>query len=678
MQTKVDSTTSRALVKADAADEIDARMRAMGTVFQRTDRIISGDSALSVSVVKAEAVEGLGLGDVAGWTDGQDISINSTVIARLLRSAKTERKQAEIVASIYGVNLHELAHNIFTPRVDEGLSKRIQPFGDFAWQVYNILEDQRAEGLFAGLYAPAATHFKRVALTQILDRNDETQRDTLWFLFYSRPWIPADLVASLRKRFDANTPGAADQVAPLMDEYMSLVFPTDDTRGYEIIMAIVSILQPVGCTLPDGNHGEQARGTADEDKQNEAQEARPVSEPGSGEFDEDETGDDDGPGESEDDETGDAAGGAGTDEDEPTGSAPDGDASEPETGTEQAPGGAEQDADSHASDDSQGEGTGDQTDDGSEANERELDVAEIEALDQAIDSAAADALDDHDGSDEWQEERKLIDRSMSRELDKITTGVARGKRLGGRARPVTPEMRVQLRKVQRAFDDLRAQLEAAWVSQEPQGRLNVLDYINADHGDFDVFDRYDEGNEDQSGVEIVLLIDRSSSMSDRSMNQVSQAVWVIRQAIERLDGRVTVLAYDHRHFVCSDAGERVSSSTYPAYSAEGATSPGLTLLEARRILKGSDRPNRLLVTLTDGGWTTYANFGNSTVDTDGVIATMNREGIVTALFGTCAYTVKSYGAHGCLVGHDLLSINDLPLAVERLVAESIKRQSIGV
>lgn len=80
-----------------------------------------------------------------------------------------------------------------------------------------------------------------------------------------------------------------------------------------------------------------------------------------------------------------------------------------------------------------------------------------------------------------------------------------------------------------------------------------------------------------------------------------------------------------------------------------------------------------------GGWQGGVKVGPDGQEVDyyssnraGVIGQMNREGITTALFGI-GHATALYAGHGCEAVQVVSTINELPKAVERLVAEAIKR-----
>ena len=143
---------------------------------------------------------------------------------------------------------------------------------------------------------------------------------------------------------------------------------------------------------------------------------------------------------------------------------------------------------------------------------------------------------------------------------------------------------------------------------------------------------------DATQMEMVLLLDVSGSMQGETL-RLGESTWAIRQAVDDIEGRLTVLCYDSGPYtvVLARPGVRPDDRMFvPA--ATGGTVPTSSLKEAYRLLAESDVRNRMCVILTDGSWS-YRD------DCVAVIEAMNSVGVTTVmgLMGSAAGT----DGHGC-------------------------------
>ena len=150
------------------------------------------------------------------------------------------------------------------------------------------------------------------------------------------------------------------------------------------------------------------------------------------------------------------------------------------------------------------------------------------------------------------------------------------------------------------LERLRIEADPAWGLEKPSGRLNKKRAMNANINDINkLFDRWEQGN-DNHEIEAVLLVDKSGSMY-RDIEAVSRAGWVINRAIEKIQGRVTILSYNHNSKVLYDGDEKAKSD-YKSLDCSGGTNPHFALVETERIMKASIKPTKLVIMLTDGGF----------------------------------------------------------------------------
>jgi hypothetical protein len=270
---------------------------------------------------------------------------------------------------------------------------------------------------------------------------------------------------------------------------------------------------------------------------------------------------------------------------------------------------------------------------------------------------------------------QLDDESSSDELDSILDAMEHGRGADdvdgpdapGSYKPASDPARRLHREVAEALVDFKDASEPGWVKRTDSGRLNVRrladPYVDTD----ELFDRYEPGALDASEVEVVLLLDVSGSMGQQTV-QLGEACWAIRQAVDDLEGTITVLTYDESHFVLARPGVRPDDRMYVP-DALGGTDPSSALREAWTILAGSEARNRLMVVMTDGDWSgvvVRTPAGGAYLDSrksDELVEAMREAGVATVMaFLPNAYTAqdKPVPMHGCEFGGRIDSLDDLP------------------
>lgn len=151
------------------------------------------------------------------------------------------------------------------------------------------------------------------------------------------------------------------------------------------------------------------------------------------------------------------------------------------------------------------------------------------------------------------------------------------------------------------LERLRIENDPMWQLEQPTGRLNVGRSIHADINDIDrLFDKWDIGN-DNRDIEAIIALDNSGSMSWH-MNQALMATWIIKRALEAIDSKVTVFRFNNDGRLLYSSQDKASTNAFRSIGSSGGTNPIEVLLESERIFNESDRPVKLLITLSDGGW----------------------------------------------------------------------------
>lgn len=582
------------------------RISALSRVFAKTDRILTGRREVTVKMALSKD-SGV---PAPGFSDGQNIVINYDRIPDV--------KKAVGLVRLSAVNYHELSHLLFTPR-DHGFRQRIR--GANAMLAFNILEDQRIETLFVAKYRPASKYFTEMNVQLFL--KNEKAWPTAFFYTHGRRYMPLEIRQELESAF-AGTPQQMEDAKKIIDEYrlLAMTTATDLNRGFVLACNLRDIMQ----SLKDDGHQIESKGNEDgtgtcTDHDHDgtmdrrlAEDASEQSREDTEKQDEQEAEGDDGSGfwedvedddDTEDDDDESASGEADDDDEEDgddgddldgEGDGPDWDedGDEADDGDEED-GDAEGDSDSDRSSD-RGNG-GKQHGDAVAEEVASLDPGELRDLINEVLEAISDSEDVK--NDIRQINSAVAEAAM--ELDEES--------MPGRMRPATADEMTAMLRTEQEYKRLFAQVEPGWNYGSDHGRLNVQRAIEASSSPYfdaeELFDEWDEGREDEVGVEAFLSLDLSGSMGYVA-DQASAAMWVIKRPLDAIEANVSVVGFHSTTFTLYNRFEKASAHEVQSYVADGGnTIPAHSMKVARRIMETTDRPNRLFVIITDGEWAEY-------------------------------------------------------------------------
>ena len=235
-------------------------------------------------------------------------------------------------------------------------------------------------------------------------------------------------------------------------------------------------------------------------------------------------------------------------------------------------------------------------------------------LDESIKQAIAEAKSDRELI------KKVTETSRAISKDGSTKSIL-GKARHTTSSPSNAEV-ISSRMFAQELERLRIESDPAWNLEKPSGKLNVRRAMHADINDLNkLFDRWEIGN-DEYDIEACILIDRSGSMW-HEIGSACRSAWIIKRALERIDGRVSAMTFSTTSRTLFSADEPAKSNEVALVEANGGTDPYYALLEAERIFMQSQRKTKLLFILTDG----HFNAGQN----DATIERMNQMGVMTNL-----------------------------------------------
>ena len=127
-------------------------------------------------------------------------------------------------------------------------------------------------------------------------------------------------------------------------------------------------------------------------------------------------------------------------------------------------------------------------------------------------------------------------------------------------------------------------------------------YLN--NSEFDIcFDEWQEGRDDVTDIEAVILLDKSGSMSGVNADEAYKSMWAIKSALDKINARTSVVLFDMRSYLLYSADEKATHLIKDG-GASGGTNPEHSLLFAKRVLAESQKKIKLLFMITDGAWET--------------------------------------------------------------------------
>lgn len=570
--------------RAEEEQERSVRLNALCRVYEQADRVLTGDPVI-VNVVPD--------GPAPAWSDGAAIYINLNQI---------EDMDLETLTQVNGLNYHELAHHLYTPRKGTELVKWI--IDNKYFQAFNILEDQRIETLLTGRY-PSIAPYLTATVARWLGSSEDINGN--YVCIRGRRYLPVEIRQAFRDEFAF--PELIPTIIDIVDEYRLLAFPKD----YERAKALIERFHKEVCAImgipPEMDGGPNKCGD-----RSPTTKGRP--EPGKAQ-----------------EQDAKRASGMGTKESTYV--------PKPKANSQSNENGNP--SDSPSSDNPQGDSNKDGNNSGPTTAgaptsiQEALDIREANVEQPAGGQAGAghapslgglpDNINDMlNNAIEDVLARKDVQADVRTKQRVIVGGDGKHEDITKRGKfsttPVPQEAIVSYRKFAQELQRLRDDSEPTWQRETPTGRLNVQRVIRGCEIDA-AFDRWDEGD-DGCDIEAVILVDRSGSMSSgQNDKKASIACWTIKRALEHIQAPVTVYAFDDEAEVAYTRNELAHKTEYKFIYGNGGTEPYPTLLAAEQLLIASRKKNKMLFIVTDGVFNTNKN--------DDLIDRINKRGVLTAM-----------------------------------------------
>ena len=536
------------------------------------------------------------------------------------------------LGELRGLNYHELAHCLFTPKRTSSLVKMIleevkttsnSSVSSHLPKIFNILEDARIESLFVAKY-PASQYFFTDAVMKYIAKNPSTFS---FLLMDGRKYLPLGLRNTFRQQlltgfsqnhFQQISEKDLDLLSNLNDTFRSLSLTpsackkgNEDKIAFEICKKYLAILERNNILGDVAKHGDESIGGHSQHTntktESEVEELHEIRQQQEEEFDSEDSEDSDDSEDSEDSE------GSGNSKD------------------------SEDSEDSDDSDDSDGSGNSNDSDDSDDSDD---DSENSEDSDDSDDSENSGSLSktgsgnashskrseaDKVFAEVFQSNKVTVQQEMADVLSQISSLVETTKYDKLFAKCEKPETltvtpmayRALATNLARTIGKLKADSDNQWETGSSTGKFNIMRSIESRDLHFDVFDEYlDEGDE-RPDAEVVILLDQSSSMASQSyvvgspnvnspmfstMGEASAAMWAIKYACNQHDIPCSVIGYDDDYQALYSTSTKVGISQIPIFDCRGGTYPEQCLTVAKTILQKSEAKHRLLFSITDGDW----------------------------------------------------------------------------
>ena len=192
-----------------------SRLNAISGVYQRADRIITGEEIV-VEVSRDQSMK------EPASNSGKTITLNPNLIDTL---------DTDNIVALHGVNYHEVAHVLFSPRAGSNLAQYVRDNG--LKRAFFILEEARAENLLVTKYPVTRLFLEATIMKYLL--NDPESIGGFFPLITGRTYLPLEIrqavVDKALQQFDKDM---LIDFHKIIHEYRTLVFPRDFDKAKEL------------------------------------------------------------------------------------------------------------------------------------------------------------------------------------------------------------------------------------------------------------------------------------------------------------------------------------------------------------------------------------------------------------------------------------------------------------
>lgn len=652
-------------VKLYKGSDLPARDRQHERVVRMTQVIESFASGFTLRPISVKLV-----------TEGQAPAFSSSNRIWFNESTIGDLQTAVGVASLKGLTLHEIAHILLTPRTGSDLAQWVRE--NKVHRAWNSLEDQRIESLLLASF-PSIRDWLVATMEEYLLKTPQ-QWSLAFPLIRGRKYLDAKVRRMVKDLYVRQEDVA--ELSDIIDQYRLLDLTKDEdvetskalVLRYSELTKDLSLPNPHGHEhRSDDEHETNAKSKPwSKKKQSEASDKVKDEEyEDEDDLDSDDLYDNVQPYDDEDDEP----------EDDSDESA-DGEGDNPEQSEDDdasADGGEPMDADGDA------ETPADSTDEG-QGDKPDTNTSEAEGETASDTTGGAGAGGDHIA----EALADLLKGNLSDTLDRLGDRLANdiglyngdvlleGEDVPAPKHFQNETVRTVGTEAVKASEDfafelqqLRTEHAPAWHQRVADGRINPVRWETGCDIE-EAFDRYEDGRDDATDIECVIVLDVSGSMGGEIV-EAHESMWAIKNALDSVQARTTVVAFSdgyHSAYTLYEGEEQVDS-TMRFIGSMGGTDPLKALQYGHSVLAKSNRAIRMLITITDGMWNSDTN-----ESCEELIRTLRDGGVMTALAwlsrrNTSPENIDSHGSE--IVSH-VRDAKDLFHLGRALVEVGIQRQ----
>lgn len=165
-------------------------------------------------------------------------------------------------------------------------------------------------------------------------------------------------------------------------------------------------------------------------------------------------------------------------------------------------------------------------------------------------------------------------------------------------RPPTVYERNVADKLSNIFSQLVADVSPDWEYDEPQGKINLSMVMQPNYDLQECFINWNHDAQKECSVDIVVLADRSGSMS-KDIDEVMGMCWSVHHSLaENMDSDMTIIAYNGG----TPIEQQSLDNDVVTCKADGGTILSPALHRGIEILDNSEKAHKLMIILTDGHW----------------------------------------------------------------------------
>lgn len=586
--------TKPMLTEFDIVDQVLQEEEKNRSRVERLTRYFSRvNSALTFREIKVK-VESSSV-QAPAWSGASDIVLNSRLI--------NDFNNGVNVANLRGLNFHELSHILYTPRQGSEIVSWVQEKN--YQNEFNALEDQRIETLFTSRFPSTIDWFVVTVLTYFV--NDEDTFTSSYPLLRGRRYLPLEIRKKSRELFSHQD--KIDELCTIIDEYRTLIYPVDTERGKVLVEQFHNLLFDE-IKNPQGSSGS----SGDSENQNPS-EVTAVDYNDLADW-EKELLKDQTPSQS-----------SNSTSNKVVFNCPMGHSHRPTEGIESSVNSRPQALKQQKRDQERAkqldksveDESAPQQDSQSESNSTGgKNAGTTGTLTEILSTAINDVMDKHEIAQEITNIIRIVNG-----LPSLSSNNLQEPELAEYTN-VVPDQKTLSTSVSfaRELERLKATFDPAWDKYESRGKLNAQRFMRGDELDT-VFDSWNEGREEATELECVILLDNSGSMSGEKATQAYRAMYAIKYALDKINAKCSVITFNHNARILYRAEDRANNSIRD-HGAFGGTNAEYAVRYATKLLAESEKPVKLFFAITDGEW-------SDSKICDEEIKKLSRAGVLTAL-----------------------------------------------